>query len=189
MPIPVTDFIYQLQEKASVDGATRLSEIGTINDLLDLAVLARTHGLLALNDDAESFRESDRFLWFLLRSVVDGVDPEVWMDLALTQMSLDTVHPARLFHDLVCFWGVLEIQRGTPPGFIATRMKVLIGDLTVPLGQQSTRTDRWMEAHERKAEPTVGELAAPVQQDSEEEFPLSDFHRIFGLTDEELEDL
>ncbi len=67
------------------------SALGVIEQLVDLATIARREGILALEEQLESF--SDPFLKSGIQLVVDGVDPELVKNMLETELAfLDERH-------------------------------------------------------------------------------------------------
>lgn len=99
----------------------------TIKLLVDMAQKARREGLLSLEDEMNNV--SDKFIQYSIQQVVDGVDPELFletMDLELTNMKMRHDKGASLFKTMASLfpaWGML----GTLIGLVQ-----LLGSLDDP---------------------------------------------------------
>jgi chemotaxis protein MotA len=125
---------YKLSEIQSLFSVTKKAFLGeqanpvkTIKLLTDMAQKARREGLLSLEDEMENV--SDQFIKDAVQQVVDGVDPELFletMDLELTNMKMRHDKGSGIFKTMASLfpaWGML----GTLIGLVQ-----LLGSLDNP---------------------------------------------------------
>ena len=97
----------------------------SIDRVLQYAEIARTHGLLAVEDVLA--REPDFFLRMSLEAIVDGADPDfVRKQMSYMILSSDATG-AELLNMFVNAEGVQLIQDGMHPRYIQTMLGAMIG--------------------------------------------------------------
>lgn len=97
-----------------------------IDDLLECTRIARTQGVLVLEDYA--WNHKNYFLRFLLMMVVDGTDPALVKGIAETLISSENRTGRALLERILITEGVLSIQAGEIPQILEAKLLCYLGE-------------------------------------------------------------
>lgn len=97
-----------------------------IYKILELANLARTRGILAL--EIEVKQEPSIFLKTAIGMVVDGTDPVLVKQVLQNLILADEYSGSQLLERLLMAEGVLAVQRGENPQIISLKLSAMLGE-------------------------------------------------------------
>ena len=111
--------IRELEEKAPAQEteAQRRRLVEGIRRVVEIAEVAKRHGLLALRQDVQE-KEDDpawNYLLFICGVVVDGTDPKATEEMAFMRYYADDHKEYEGLLYLLYMMGLLEMQKGTNP--------------------------------------------------------------------------
>lgn len=166
----MVDFIIKLNPQFT--DADKEACLPVIDRIIELATIARSKGLLALEKEAE--KEENIFLQRATMLIVDANDPDKVREMLEHFILADNHSGAELLSRVIILEGVMRVAAGSNPRFIREGLNMILGE------KYLTRMEQAQKEKEKEKEP-IEQFLKGIK--SKERFWLAWDFRYFLRTD------